>query len=71
MADAENDDNNSIHSGSNKGNKETKDDRLAENSRSERSSSNDKDNEVRREVNKHNMLFECHLCHTVTHQFSS
>jgi hypothetical protein len=57
MADAENDDNNSLQSGnqSNKGNDETKDNPIAVKLGSERSSSNDKDNEVRREVNKHNM----------------
>ena len=57
MADAENDDNNSLQSGnqSNKGNDETKDNPEGVKLGSERSSSNDKDNEVRREVNKHNM----------------
>ena len=58
MVDADNDDNNSLHSASqsNKGSEESKDDRLDVNSRSEHSSSKEKDNEVRREVNKHYKL---------------
>ena len=56
MADADNDDNNSLHSASqsNKGSEESKDDRL--NSRSENSSSKENDNEVRREVKNTSFL---------------